>query len=704
MFTEKNCYHRLIRLGLLFVVFVSISIKTTKAQFHSQRVHCLKANSKWFYGSQGFDMLQTPAIPIGTPLYGQNVIESYPTINPILPEPPGIKFSNSIPVSDMETGNLRFIATKHAVYDNSFNPMPNGVFADYNMNFEKGVAIAPFIKDDNKYYYFTINYINELGFTYSVIDMNLNNGLGDIADNLKNIVLKGFEPSGSIPEIIDVIPGNNCNMWLIIADNSDNLMEQKLYAFNINEWGIDTIPKISTFTKKAKSEWFWDYYFAPNRDVLAYINYRNYNGENWEPGIEIKFLNFNIESGYFAQSQIPEIKLLENKLSPLKPPMDVHIQFTPDNKYLLIYDNNIEQDTIKILKYSIRDANSGFNKDTMKMYLKYHSFNPNTISTFEQPVVYFKTFDNTIYMNEPSSYLTPDPFQPELMMVKRIPIVKQAEILPFSGNVFDEFKVGNKVEISGRFSLNSYINYPYLPTDTIPGYAADTIYCIEPETRFPTITMNAKNGYSDYVWNDGTLGPTKTINNPGKYWVFYKGTCASMVDTFNYEVRKPEQILGPDTNVCEQRFPFTLKPLQAESYLWSDMNTQGERLIPEPGTYWVKYVRNGCTLMDTIIVNSRYCPCDVKLPNAFTPNGDGLNDYFKPQIALGCVPNKYSFSIYNRFGQRLYTSFNEFDQGWNGTFKGRPCDLGVYFYEIRFESPHYEFINFYQSGEINLIR
>ncbi len=66
------------------------------------------------------------------------------------------------------------------------------------------------------------------------------------------------------------------------------------------------------------------------------------------------------------------------------------------------------------------------------------------------------------------------------------------------------------------------------------------------------------------------------------------------------------------------------------------------------------------------------------LPNAFSPNDDGLNDYFKP-ICAGL--NNYIFEIYNRWGELVYSDSPD-SKGWDGTFRGRPAEAGAYAYRL----------------------
>jgi len=113
---------------------------------------------------------------------------------------------------------------------------------------------------------------------------------------------------------------------------------------------------------------------------------------------------------------------------------------------------------------------------------------------------------------------------------------------------------------------------------------------------------------------------------------------------------------------------------------------------------------NGCTITDQVtvtVVNAR----QVYIPNAFSPNDDGVNDRF--MIASGAgVSRVRSFAIYNKWGGRLFTAFdfqpNDNQFAWDGTFKGERLDPGVYAYyaEIEFEDGTTELV----SGEVLLVR
>jgi gliding motility-associated-like protein len=79
----------------------------------------------------------------------------------------------------------------------------------------------------------------------------------------------------------------------------------------------------------------------------------------------------------------------------------------------------------------------------------------------------------------------------------------------------------------------------------------------------------------------------------------------------------------------------------------------------------------------------------ILLPNAFTPDGDGLNDVFK---AIG-QPDKltsFSMKVFNRWGQMVYET-KDITFGWDGTYKNQPAPAGTYVYRMEYSINGYDF-------------
>jgi gliding motility-associated-like protein len=88
------------------------------------------------------------------------------------------------------------------------------------------------------------------------------------------------------------------------------------------------------------------------------------------------------------------------------------------------------------------------------------------------------------------------------------------------------------------------------------------------------------------------------------------------------------------------------------------------------------YVQNNIGCFDTAIQKIEIPnSCYIAVPNAFTPNGDGLNDYLYPLAAYKATD--LLFRVYNRVGQMVFET-TDWTKRWNGKFKGQPADMGTY--------------------------
>lgn len=97
--------------------------------------------------------------------------------------------------------------------------------------------------------------------------------------------------------------------------------------------------------------------------------------------------------------------------------------------------------------------------------------------------------------------------------------------------------------------------------------------------------------------------------------------------------------------------------------------------IPDTTIYTVTVTDiNGCVNIDTVKVNA-IGELVIGLPTGFTPNGDGINDTYAPNVD-GSGDLEY-FAIYNRWGQMVFESYSS-AIGWDGTFNGESSEMGSY--------------------------
>jgi gliding motility-associated-like protein len=143
---------------------------------------------------------------------------------------------------------------------------------------------------------------------------------------------------------------------------------------------------------------------------------------------------------------------------------------------------------------------------------------------------------------------------------------------------------------------------------------------------------------------------------------------------------------GNDTNAV-YGVPHQLFGSGGISYLWSPAGPLNNASLQTPlatlftDTYFNVQVTDiaGCIGNDVVLVKVYKGPT-YYIPNAFTPNGDGINDVFRP-IPVGIKSTEY-FRIYNRYGQLIYET-NKWLQGWDGTINGKKQPNGAYVWMIK---------------------
>ncbi|MFT4061336.1 MAG: gliding motility-associated C-terminal domain-containing protein [Edaphocola sp.] len=89
----------------------------------------------------------------------------------------------------------------------------------------------------------------------------------------------------------------------------------------------------------------------------------------------------------------------------------------------------------------------------------------------------------------------------------------------------------------------------------------------------------------------------------------------------------------------------------------------------------------GCSDSDTLLVSTQPC-CEVFVPNAFSPNGDGVNDYFLPYLQAG--QTVLNFQVFDRYGKLVYNNENP-KLGWDGNYgNSEEAQGGVYMYFVKY--------------------
>jgi gliding motility-associated-like protein len=190
-----------------------------------------------------------------------------------------------------------------------------------------------------------------------------------------------------------------------------------------------------------------------------------------------------------------------------------------------------------------------------------------------------------------------------------------------------------------------------------------------------------------YLWNDGTTNPVKEVSTPGKYTVtVLERFCnTTLTDSVNVTVAGIEPFsLGNDTTICMgQTLTLKVDAGSGNSIRWQD-NSTNETFVVSTAGYYTVTVYNDCgSLSDDITVTYKQCETNPTFPNAFTPNGDGNNDKFKPHVNGPMYD--YDLRVFNRWGQIVWMS-KDATSGWDGRNHGSLVDVGTYVYLLTYKS------------------
>jgi len=222
---------------------------------------------------------------------------------------------------------------------------------------------------------------------------------------------------------------------------------------------------------------------------------------------------------------------------------------------------------------------------------------------------------------------------------------------------------------------------------------SDSVLCAGHDVTFTGLYSDIGNTGLIWTFSDGgivknTNPVMRSFNAAGVFTVsveaFYRAcpdTSASrQVVVFAY----PEINLGPDTNICIGSSAITLADNinagnPAASWLWNNDATSSSILVSAPGVYYATVKVDGCEATDSVTVTNG---CYLDIPNAFTPNGDGVNDYFLPRPTLGKGLATFTMNIYNRWGELIFQTNNVEGRGWDGRFNDIMQPEGVFIYVI----------------------
>lgn len=189
----------------------------------------------------------------------------------------------------------------------------------------------------------------------------------------------------------------------------------------------------------------------------------------------------------------------------------------------------------------------------------------------------------------------------------------------------------------------------------------------------------------NYLWSTGSTESKLTVSTNGIYWL--KVTSAAgceAIDSCKVIVRPLPQ--SPDSlihELCAGEIITLNAGNPGATFIWNHTNQRSQMVtVSSPSTYSVNVTNSfGCTRRSTFHVREN-CESAIYVPTAFTPDNDGINDYFK---VVGENIVRFEMRVYNRWGEEVFLSENP-DLGWNGSVNGGEyfAPDGLYHWTIKY--------------------
>ena len=676
-------------------------------------------------------------------------------------------------------GNLLFYSNGEAVWNQFHDTMPNGRDLMGSFSASQSVIIVPMPRDDEKYYVFTVDSKNhglENGLRYSIVDMTLDNGKGDIDADHKNILL--FE---KVTEKLTAAKhSNDEDIWIIVHEWGSN----RFLSFHVTENGVLSTPVFSPTKTSIENDLsyaignikvspFHDYLASttPNKDLAELFYFDPTTGRITDfvtlpemddvSGVEFSpdnsKLYVSVDSTFtvnnkkfdlvqFDLSSGDSATIANSTFHVARSNVDINdLQLAPDGK--IYAARNFQKYLGRInAPDELGDAcdwvDNGFDLNERFCQLGLPDFilvirgfiTPNTCHGDTNNFRLFGIFGDyasrwvfgdgdTVYQKNPSHlYENPGTYYVEVeVTIEDSVFTFEKEIEVFALPDVDlgpdtAICAGSVVELKTSEPYISYIwqdnsnsssyitgsagQYSVEATDIHSCVNSDTIEVVVnplPEVYIgedaslcegETITLEAVGEFDEITWWNGLNDRVIETGETGTLYVDVTDLngCLGDDSIFIEQLFLPVVDLGNDTSLCDG-ITFQLYAGNGDYvYEWWDGSTENYNYVSDSGEYWISATNKCGTVNSTIYIFTRDCDPDIYFPNAFTPNGDGINDIFLP-IPLSVDIYESKLLIFSRFGQVIY-DVDDMNIGWDGTSKGNMCDVGSYVWMISYR--HYQ--------------
>lgn len=536
-------------------------------------------------------------------------------------------------VSD-QSGNLLFYTDGSRIWNRNHALMPNGsmihgMSGEVTESSQHGAQIVPVIGQPGKYYVFSLTmwelHSRDYGgkLFYSIVDMSLNGGLGDVDPSAKWVYV-----DSNLSEKMIAVPGDDCNIWLVVHDLDTN----QFRAWEITASGISTTPVTSMagiygslpgpagITTVIRNRWWsvGQINVSPDRKKLAIACLA--------PGYAELF-DFNPTTGMVSGGVVVDSVLLSSGNS------HCGVAFSEDNSKLYVsavretnhagndramYQFNLLAGSPAAIRASktfvgtcginshLRRARDG------KIYFL-HNSGTDILGVIGQPNLpvpacqYQANYVTLTSIAATTQFTLGNDFVKPLTGTGIVTTHRQPDVLMCGGAPAKlEAPTGfqNILWNDGRTDQSRTITTPgtywvessstcggRIDTFVVRAVGWDTLQRTMDTALCDAVALSLSVPDTGAIWDDGSKGESRAISAPGKYYAFYRSmaACKAYADTFNVTIREAvHQTRRIDTSICLDGSLVLTAP--ADSAVWDDGSTGSDRLVSAPGIYTVAYV------------------------------------------------------------------------------------------------------------------
>ncbi len=235
---------------------------------------------------------------------------------------------------------------------------------------------------------------------------------------------------------------------------------------------------------------------------------------------------------------------------------------------------------------------------------------------------------------------------------------------------------------------NSFPNSSYYFIDDVGVYEYDPL----PDTlllcKGQTKRVGGRFLDATYKWSTGATDSMITVSKAGRYIV-----TATMDGKYELSdtlyVLNPEAVVATyvkDTVFCKGEI-FSLTLPNIGTYQWSNASKNNVFTTKSAGNYQLTLTTDCGIYKHEIDLKEEDCTCNIYIPNAFSPNGDQINDALNCYVKCAIDFKVLRFQVFDRWGNQVYflTDTTAAAIAWDGTFRGELLEQGVYTYALEYE-------------------